>query len=67
MRKISDSEFRDYLEFKKFMNEVPGEAKAKKSRKRLSLDQLDEVRAARGDQEFAMFMHEMQSRNEREK
>ena len=30
MRKISDDEFREYLEFKKFMNEVPGEAKNKK-------------------------------------
>ena len=66
MRKISDDEFREYLEIKKFMNEVPGEAKNKKITRQLSMDQLDGIRAARGDQEFAMFMNEMQARKERE-
>ncbi|MBQ9015856.1 MAG: hypothetical protein IJ109_07005 [Firmicutes bacterium] len=66
MRKITEDEFRDYLELKKFMNEVPGAAKGKTVKRHLSLDQLDEVRAARGDQEFAMFMDEMRARKEKE-
>ena len=30
MKKISDDEFREYLEYKKFMNEEPGAASRKK-------------------------------------
>ncbi len=67
MRKITDDEFREYLEYKKFMNEVPGTVKMKKPRKHLSLDELDGVRAARADQEFSMFMNEMRRREEEEK
>lgn len=66
MKKIREDEFREYLEYKQFMNERPGAGRKEKVIGKLSLDQLDMVRAARGDQEFAMFMSEMKARKERE-
>lgn len=66
MKKISEDEFRDYLEFKKFMGEEPGSLRKKKPEGALSMEDLDMVRAARGDQDFARFMSEMKSRKERE-
>ena len=66
MRKIKDEEFREYMEYKKFMNEKPGAVKNENKSGKLSLDQLDLVRAARGDQDFAKFMSEMKARKERE-
>ncbi len=66
MKKISEDEFRDYLEFKKFMGEEPGSLRKKKPEGALSMEDLDMVRAARGDQDFARFMSEMKARKERE-
>lgn len=66
MKTIRDEEFREYMEYKKFMNEKPGAAKKGLKSGKLSLDQLDLVRAARGDQDFAQFMNEMKAREERE-
>ena len=66
MKKISDDEFREYLEYKKFMNEEPGAPSRKKKDRKLSLGELDLVRAARGDQDFEAFMNEMRARTERE-
>lgn len=65
MKKISEKEFRDYLEYKEFMGEGLSST-GKKSDGRLSLDQLDMVRAARGDREFEQFMSEMKARKEKE-
>ena len=66
MKKIRDDEFREYLEYKRFMKEEPGVAGGKKKSGKLSLGELDMVRAARGDQDFALFMNEMRARKERE-
>lgn len=66
MKTIREDEFRDYLEFKKFMGEEPGSMGQKPSEGKLSLDELDLVRAARGEQDFARFMSEMKARKERE-
>ena len=66
MKKISEDEFRDYLEFKKFMGEEPGSIGQKTEEGKLDLGELDLVRAARGDQDFARFMSEMKARKERE-
>ena len=48
------------------MNEEPGAASRKKKDRKLSLGELDLVRAARGDQDFEAFMNEMRARTERE-
>lgn len=66
MKKISEDEFREYLEFKEFMEEVPAGAGGNRSNGRLSLDELDMVRAARGNQDFELFMEELRARKERE-
>lgn len=66
MKKITDEEFRDYLDYKKFMGEEPG-AVGRKSRRRLDLSELDQVRAASGKPDFALFLHEMKEREEGEK
>lgn len=66
MKKIREDEFREYLEYKKFMNEVPGSTMKERANGKLDLGELDMVRAARGDQDFALFMNEMRARKERE-
>lgn len=65
MKRINDEEFREYLEYKEFMGERPGET-GRKSVRRLNLDELDQVRAATGDRDFAAFLREMQARDEDE-
>lgn len=66
MKKVKDEEFREYLEYKKFMGEVPGETGRKPLRK-MSMDELDQVRAARGNQDFALFLKEIREREEDKK
>ena len=65
MKKIQDEEFREYLEYKDFMGERPGESRKKTSRK-LDLGELDQVRAAKGNKDFALFLKEMKAREEEE-
>ena len=65
MKRINDKEFREYLEYKEFMGERPGETGRKKTR-RLDLDELDQVRAATGNRDFAQFLKKMQARDEEE-
>ncbi len=65
MKKISDREFRDYMEYKRFMGEEPGQKGRVKGRK-LDLNELDQVRAATGNRDFALFLKEMQARSEEE-
>lgn len=65
MKRINDEEFREYLEYKEFMGERPGET-GRKPVRRLNLDELDQVRAATGDRDFAAFLREMQARDEDE-
>ncbi len=70
MKPIREDEFKEYLEYKKFMGEIPGSrSQGQSSSQRsgqLSLDELDMVTAARGDQEFASFLDEMKQRREKE-
>lgn len=65
MKKISDDEFREYLEYKDFMGERPGETR-KKSVRKLDMDELNMVRAARGKQDFDLFLKEIKARSEEE-
>ena len=64
MKPISKSEFEEYLEYKKFMDQRPGQASKGRSDGAMSLDELDQVAAARSDREFTEFLNEMKHRKE---
>jgi uncharacterized protein YfeS len=64
MKSISKEEFNEYLEYKRFMDQRPGEAAKGSDDGALSLDELDQVAAARSDREFSAFLNEMKQRRE---
>ena len=61
MKKIQDEEFREYLEYKRFMGEAPGQARKSPGR-RLNMEDLDQVRAASGNREYELFLREIQKK-----
>ena len=65
MKRINEEEFKEYLEYKRFMGEKPGES-ARTSGRKLNLEELDQVRAASGKRDFDLFLREMQARSEEE-
>lgn len=65
MKKITNEEFREYLEYKEFMGERPGQV-GRKSGRKLDMDELGQIRAAKGKQDFEMFLKEIKSRSEEE-
>ncbi|MDO4868833.1 MAG: hypothetical protein Q4A65_00875 [Bacillota bacterium] len=48
MKKITEEEFKDYMEYKKFISEES-----------MSMDELDQVTAAKGSEDFAAFMRKV--------
>lgn len=66
MKKITDKEFKEYLEYKRFMGEEPGAGRISKKPGKLSMDELDQVRAARGNQDFEDLLEEMKRRKKEE-
>ena len=66
MKKITKEEMNEYFEYKDLMGEKVGAEAGHKGGDKLSFDELDQVAAARGDQDFAAFLSEMEARKERE-
>ena len=66
MKNISKEEFKDYLEYKEFMNEKVGAAGRFDQSDVMNLDELDQIAAARGEQDFTAFLNEMKRRQERD-
>ena len=48
MKRISEEEFRDYMDYKKFMSE-----------EEMSMNELDDIVAAKGSEDFSTFMQKI--------
>ena len=65
MKKISREEFNDYMEYKRFMKKdtVSGLIDADES---MSLDELDQITAARGNEDFTAFLQKIKDMEKEE-
>ena len=55
MKRITEEEFKDYMDYKKFMSE-----------EEMSMNELDEVGAAKGSEDFSVFMQKIRDMEKKE-
>lgn len=65
MKKISNDEFKEYMEYKKFMNGNAA-AQTKGEDEPMSFDELDAVTAARGNEDFESFMQKIREMDQKD-